>query len=255
MAIKISITPAEPALRHWAAAAADVVAEVLRAKPAARIGLPTGESPLPVYAELRRRHSAGGLDSTGMRLVMLDEYLDPPRESLTSWSWLGRELLVPLGVTPERVLRLPWQGAGIEAACAEFERELARGGGCDLQLLGLGANGHIGFNEPGSPLDSRTRVVVLTPATAAVNRAYWNGAFEPERAVTQGLATILSARRILLLVRGGAKAAILRRALLGPSGGELPGACLRTAASLQVLADEAAAAALPQSADYNIEWL
>lgn len=255
MSMKIMITAAEPTPVRWAAEAANVIAAVLKAHPAATIGFPTGETPLPVYAELRRRVTQGQIDVSRCRALMLDEYLDPPEESYTSWSWLSHEVFAPLGLSSDRVRRLPWHSKGVETACAAFERRLRLEDGCDLQILGLGANGHIGFNEPGSAADSRTRAVKLTAATAAANRAYWHGEYEPEWAVTQGIATILAARKILLLARGGAKASILRRALTGPRDPEVPASFLRGASAVHVLADEAAAAALPRSLDYNIEWL
>lgn len=229
---------------RWAAAAADQVIEAVKQRPSALIGLPTGNTPLPVYAELRRRAEAGEWAPGSMRMVMLDEYLDPPSEEVSSWGWLRRELFAPLDIAPERVLRMPHQSRGIVAACAGLEDRLREWGGCELQLLGLGGNGHIAFNEPGASPTSRTRVVTLTAATANANAAYWQGRFRPIEAVTMGIGTILEARRICLLVRGAAKATTLRAALQRPVNPQVPASFLQRAARLQVIADEAAASGL-----------
>jgi glucosamine-6-phosphate deaminase len=238
--IRIQILPSE----QWAAAAADRVGEAVRQSPSALVGLPTGNTPLPLYAELRRRVAAGEWDPHAMRVVMLDEYLDPPSEEVSSWGWLQRELLEPLGIPSERILRMPWQSGGIEAACARFEAKLRYWGGCDLQLLGLGANGHIAFNEPGSDPAARTRAVPLSPATALANAAYWKFNFRPHSAVSMGIATILDARAIALLVRGAGKAAVLGAALQGPIHRQVPASLLRNANQLYVIADTAAGTAL-----------
>jgi glucosamine-6-phosphate deaminase len=236
--IQILATP------QWAAAAADLVTEAVNQRPSALIGVPTGNTPLPVYAELRRRAETGEWAPGSMRMVMLDEYLDPPSEGVSSWGWLRRELFVPLGIAPERVLRMPHQSRNIADACARFEDHLRDWGGCELQLLGLGGNGHIAFNEPGASPTSRTRVVDLTTGTAAANAAYWSGRFRPTQAVTMGIGTILEARNHCLLVRGAAKATALRAALQGPVIPRVPASFLQRAAHLQVIADEDAASGL-----------
>lgn len=239
--MQVKVTESEAS---WAAEAAETLAGVLQANPGARIGWPTGTTPLPFYAELRDRAARGRLAAQASRAVMLDEYLDPPKEALSSWAWLWREVWTPLGLGRGQVLRMPHRSPGIDAACGEFERALAEGGGCDLLLLGLGANGHVGFNEPGTAMNSRTRVVKLTAETAQVNAAYWQGRFTPELAVTMGMATILEARQILLLVRGTAKAEVLRRMLHEPAGSQLPASYLREHEGLTILADPEAAAEL-----------
>ncbi|MGH9519314.1 MAG: 6-phosphogluconolactonase [Terriglobales bacterium] len=205
-------------------------ADLMAALPAgACFGLPTGHTPLPLYAELRRRGFAG------WRAVMLDEYLGDPRFQ----AWLRAEIIDPLRIPGECFLRMP--ASGTPADCDEFEHDLRAWDGCDLQFLGLGANGHIGFNEPGSPRDSRTRVVTLTAATARANAEYRPDAHMPAQAVTQGIATILEARRHCLLVRGAAKAAVLAAALRGPVTPALPASFLQLSPALTVIADPAAA--------------
>lgn len=229
----------------WAAAGADIVQDALRQKPSAIIGFPTGVTPLPCYAELRRRVERGELEVSRLRCLMLDDYLGANDGTPSSYQWLQRELFLPMQIAPDRVLRIPTDPDGIVEACATFEQKLANWGGCDLMLLGLGANGHIAFNEPGAEVGSRTRAVALTPETARSNAAYWGGRFVPTRAVTVGIGTILESRRIALLVTGAAKAGILQRALNDSIRAAVPASFIRLAPEAIVLADAAAAASLP----------
>lgn len=217
-------------------ACAEFIEEVLQRRPDALIGLPTGNTPLPLYAELRAR-AQRGWSAGRMRVVMIDDYLDVVPDEIGPYPWLRRELLDPLRIAADRVLRIPNREAGIEAACAAFERDLAAWGGCDLLLPGLGWNGHIGFNEPDAAIDSRTRVVKLTETTADLNALYWGGRAHPNRAVTMGIGTMLEARDIRLMVRGRGKAEVLRRALREPPSPAMPASWLQRAHSARVLAD------------------
>lgn len=242
MAMTVRIVEEE----RWASAASELLAEQLARKPDALVSFPTGRTPLPFYAELRRRAAADPAPFRSLRAVMLDDYLGAGALPSNFYRWLRRELFDGLNLGDDRLLRIPTEpdGAGMDAACAAFERGIAAWGGCDLQFLGLGGNGHVGFNDPGSPADSRTRVVELAPETARANAAYWSTGFIPTRAVTMGIATILAARQICLLVRGSAKAETLRRALHGPVGPEAPASFLQQAPGLIVIADVAAAGRL-----------
>lgn len=227
---------------QFGAAAVDLLRDLAAG---ACLGLPTGHTPLPVYAELRRLAAAGLLVPGRWRVVMLDDYYGGGEPSFHTW--LGKEVITPLAIADDRYLRIPTLPGGfanIAAACDDFESRLRVWGGCDWQLLGLGANGHIGFNEPGSARDSRTRLVTLTAATARANAEYWPQQQPPQLAVTQGIGTILEARRIALLVRGADKAAILAAALQGPITPAVPASFLQLAPALVVVADTAAAARL-----------
>lgn len=227
---------------QFGVAAADLLKDL---PSSACLGLPTGHTPLALYAEMRRRHAAGLLGPDQWRIVMLDDYFGGGEPSFRSW--LNEEVISPLHIAGDRFLPIPAVPDGftnIAAACANFEARLQSWGGCDLQILGLGGNGHIGFNEPGSTPDSRTRLVNLTTATARANSEYWPHQRIPEQAVTQGIGTILQARRIGLLVRGAAKAAILAAALRGPVTEAVPASFLQLAPALSVVADEMAAAHL-----------
>ncbi|HXR97009.1 MAG TPA: glucosamine-6-phosphate deaminase [Terriglobales bacterium] len=214
--------------------AATVLEEELAQRPRALVVLPTGNTPLPLYAELRRRGGTGA-----MRVAMLDDYYDADSLATNSYQWLRREVLDPLKIGAERLLRIPTAPDNLPAACAGYEAALERAGGCNLIYLGLGPNGHIGFNEPGSAITSRTRLVTLTDETAAANAEYWKGAYCPRAAVTMGIATILEARRICLLVGGRGKSAALRAALEGPETPDIPASYLRRARGLVVIADRA----------------
>ena len=228
-----NITVQIVAPEEFGVTAANLLESVLVERPNALVVLPTGNTPLALYAELRRRKVCA------MRVAMLDDYYDAASLTTNSYHWLRREVLDALNIGDERVLRIPTAPGNLPAACAEYERALARAGGCDLIFLGLGPNGHIGFNEPGSAVDSRTRMVTLSEATADANADYWQGEYRPRAAVTMGIATILEARRVCLLVRGRNKSTALRAALEGPETPDAPASFLRRARELTVIADRA----------------
>ena len=228
-------------------AAADFVAETVAAKPGAVVSFPTGSTPLGMFDLLAARTARGELDLSRIELFCLDEYVgvsaDDPN-SLTGW--LQRALIDRVGIPADHVHPLPATASDVGAAAERYERELAALGGLDLAILGLGPNGHIAYNEPGSTADSRTRVVRLTPGSIAQAAAYWYGAVDiPGTAVTIGVATLLEARSIVLLVSGHAKADMLRRTLQEPMSADVPASWLRKAGPrLRIVADEAAASEL-----------
>jgi len=225
-----------------ARAGADVVADVVRVDDPVTIVPPTGETPVGMYAELAARHARGDLDTHGVSIVQLDEYLGlQPNDRRALFGWMDRTVLGPLSIDPARVWRLPTDG-DVDAACTAFDRGLDARGGIDLAILGLGSNGHLGFNEPPSDATSPTRAVDLTPDTIAANARYWGSEADvPARAVTLGLNTLLQARRILLLVAGASKHAIVRRALEGPVGEDVPASFVQQArGAVTVVVDRAA---------------
>ena len=230
-----------------AGVAADVVAAVIQAKPDAVITLPTGATPLPLFDVLAARAARGEIDFSRVSFFSLDDYLGldgTEPNSLTAW--LRRTLLDRVNLDPRRTHLIPAGAADPEAAATRYDRELARAGGFDLAVLGIGANGHIAFNEPGSGVDERTRIVDLSPETRSQARSYWQGELQvPSQAMTIGVANLLEARRILLLASGAAKAEALRRALEGPVSSDCPASLLRLAASrFEVIADLEAASLL-----------
>ena len=231
------------------AAAAERVIAVVRKTPRAAIMLPTGNTPLGLFHHLAAASNRGDVDLSQVELYLMDDYLgvtgDDPN-SLTGW--LQRSLLDRISIDPSHVHAIPAAAANPEEAADAYERELRARGGLDLAVVGLGPNGHVAFNEPGSPRDSRTRVLDLTPESIAQASAYWQGALPiPSQAMTVGVGTLLEAREIVLIVSGQSKAQILRRTLEDPVGPDIPASWMRLAgARLEVLADKSAASTLTQ---------
>ena len=227
--------------------AADRVTQQVRERPHAVLALPTGSTPLPMFRELLLRTDRGELDLSRITLVCLDEYLgvgpDDPN-SLTGW--LYDAFITPAGLRPDQLLIVPAMSAEPEAAAAAYEAAVAERGGLDLAVLGLGPNGHIAYNEPGSTADSRTRVLRLSPESVAQASAYWSDTQPiPSLAMTMGVGTLLEARRIVLIVTGESKAEKLRQTLEEPMSADVPASWLRLVADrVEVIADRAAASAL-----------
>jgi glucosamine-6-phosphate deaminase len=248
----------DTAVKHWkltivpdaiaaSEMAAGIVSETIQAKPTAVLSLPTGSTPLQMFDILAARAARGEIDLANIELFCLDEYVgvtaDDPN-SLTGW--LRHALVDRVGIPADHVHPLPATAADLTAGAAAYERELAARGGLDLVVLGLGPNGHVAYNEPGSAADSRTRVVALMPESIAQASAYWHGTVPiPDKALTIGIGTLLEAKRIVLLVTGEAKASILRRTLQEPMSADVPASWLRLAGQrFTVIADEAAARGL-----------
>ena len=210
-------------------AAADVASEVIEAKPTASVVAATGRTPMGLYAELSARR-ARGMETERITAFQLDEYLGLAADDRRSlFGWMSRSFLEPLGLGDERAVRLPTDG-DLGSSCAWFDRAIEERGGLDLAILGLGPNGHLGFNEPPSGRDAPTRVVRLSPATIEANARYWGDVADvPPAAVTMGLRQILAARTILLVASGPAKRTILRAALEGAVGPEVPASFLQVA--------------------------
>jgi glucosamine-6-phosphate deaminase len=216
-----------------ASCAVGLVLRALDLDPELVLGIATGDTTLPVYRELAR----AGRDFSGVHVVALDEYVGLPvgHPGLFA-TYIAKEIAAPLGVPPEQVV-VP-QGSG-----DELEQRISELGGVDLQLLGIGRNGHLAFNEPGSALDSRTRVVELSSMTRADNAGKVGGEI-PTHAVTQGLGTILEARDLVLLATGVAKAGAVTAALTGPVTPDCPASVVQLHPRVTVVLDEAAASAV-----------
>lgn len=215
-------------------AAAAIVLETAARKPHALLVLPTGATPLGLFRIL----AASGVVAGRLRFATLDEYsgiaCDDRRRLL---SWLRRELFDPLGVGDDRIIGFR-PDAEPAAEAARVEAEIADLGGIDLAIVGLGPNGHLGFNEPGSAFDSRSRQVNLTPETIRSNAAYWGSEAEvPRKGLTLGLGTLAEAHRLAMVVSGPAKIDILARTLEGPVGPAVPATLLRRHPDAIVLAD------------------
>lgn len=210
------------------------------------LGLATGSSPLGLYDNLKRRVQAGELDFSGASGFALDEYVGIPADHPESYvSVIRRFVVEPLGLNPDRVHVPDGRAADVDAACAAYERAIADAGGIDIQILGIGANGHIGFNEPTSSLASRTRIKTLAPQTVADNARFFdNPADVPIHCLTQGLGTILEAKEIVLVAQGASKAQAIAAAVEGPLSSMCPGSALQLHQHVSVIVDEDAAAEL-----------
>jgi glucosamine-6-phosphate deaminase len=229
--------------------AADAVIEAVRVNPTGAITVPTGSTPTGMYRELVDRIGQGTVDFSQVQVFCLDDYLgQTPSDEASLTKLLIREFLEPGEIPEGNVHFIPTTADDPYAAAEAYEREIADAGGLDLAVVGLGPNGHIAFNEPGSGPDARTRVIDLTQESRDQNAAYYGeGAVIPERAITMGLGTILSARRIVMIVSGASKADIVRETLEGPMTSDVPGSWLRLAGDrLEVVLDKEAASALTQ---------
>jgi glucosamine-6-phosphate deaminase len=194
---------------EFAQAAADVVAAQLRSNPHSVLALPTGSTPIGLYAELVRRVRRGAMTLAEARIFDLDEYCGLPSGDPRSFAaFVRRHLVAPLGLPEEHVRLLRGDAPDLAAECAEYERALADLGGIDLCILGLGENGHIAFNEPGSDWSSRTRIVELSESTRSRIEADPEGPRPvPVRGLTLGIQNVLEARQSLLLIAGSGKIA------------------------------------------------
>lgn len=226
-------------------AVTDHVVSILRKRPASTLGLATGKTFVPIYSLLVQRHRNDDTLFSKAVTFNLDEYVDLAAEHPASYrTYMRTHLFGPVGLSPEQTF-LPGVEANIEQCCAAFETEVARRGGIDLQLLGVGRNGHIGFNEPGSLFSSRTRQVELAASTLEANaRDFPAGEPVPSTAVTMGIGTILEAREIILVATGPTKAEAIARAFDASPDTSCPASALQLHPRVTVYCDEAAAAFL-----------
>lgn len=224
---------------------------VVNANPAAVLGLATGSTPLGTWEALARKR----LDLSSVSGFALDEYLGlAPGHPESYRSVIDREVIELLRLTPALV-HVPGEGCAVESAGDDFERAIDAAGGIDLQLLGIGCNGHIGFNEPGSSLESLSRVTMLAMQARMDNARYFDSVDAvPTHAITQGLGTILRARRVVLVALGEAKAQAIAGALEGPLSSSLPASVVQLHSDAIVIMDEAAASRLDNADYYRAAW-
>ncbi|UXN26207.1 glucosamine-6-phosphate deaminase [Curtobacterium flaccumfaciens] len=231
-------------------AAAKIVSVVAK-KPSAVIGLATGSSPQGIYTDLQRRVQAGEISFAEARGFALDEYVGIPLAHPESYAAvIARDVVAPLGFDASRVRVPDGRAADLEFAAKEYDAAIRAAGGIDVQILGIGANGHIGFNEPTSSFASRTRIKTLAPSTRDANARFFDSPEQvPTHCMTQGLGTILEARELVLVAQGASKAAAVAAAIEGPLSSFVPGSALQLHEHATVVVDEEAAAGL-QLADY-----
>nr|WP_322975193.1 glucosamine-6-phosphate deaminase [Aporhodopirellula aestuarii] len=226
--------------------AAEIIAATLSETPACVLGLATGSTPLDVYTELARKHREEGLDFGRVTTFNLDEYIGLTPDHPQSYvHYMNKHLFSLVNISRDRTHLPNVQTDNLDESAKQYERLLKAAGGVDLQLLGIGANGHIGFNEPGAGPESVTRVVDLAPKTIQSNSRFFESEAEvPRRAITMGIATILRAREILLLATGSSKADAVAEAIKGPVTSDNPASFLQTHANVRFLLDPDAAARL-----------
>ena len=242
MRVEVVATPEEFARR-----AADVVCAAARAKARAAVGLASGKTPLGLYAELSRRVRVGEADLGDVTAFAIDElYGVPPDHPATNASYFRRELAEHVPLRALHVMDSETPEPGVE--CARFSRLIDDAGGLDLVVAGIGTNGHLAFNEPGAPFDSRSRKVALKPPSREPYAALF-GPLEatPSFGLTLGIADLLAARRVLLVASGTEKAEAVVRALEGPVTEALPASALQRHPDLFVVLDREAAARLRQA--------
>jgi glucosamine-6-phosphate deaminase len=230
---------------------ADVILKVVAAKPDAVLGLATGSSPLAVYRTLAAHHG----DLSRVRGFALDEYVGIAKDHPQSYrAVITREVVEPLGLTPDLV-HVPGDDGPIQTAGLDYEWAIRKAGGIDVQLLGIGRSGHIGFNEPGSSFVSLTRVKTLTEVTRADNARFFDSIDDvPTHCITQGLGTIARAEHLVLLAFGEAKAEAIQAAVEGPLTASVPGSAIQLHRNVTVVVDDAAASRLAYADYYRYAW-
>jgi glucosamine-6-phosphate deaminase len=227
--------------------AANVVDRLIREVPTAVLALPTGRTPVELYRELVRRTSSGAIDWRGVRAFNLDEWVGVPADSAASYArFMLEHLYAHVNLPPSQRFIPSGMATDLARECRAYEEAIELVGGIDLAILGLGTNGHIGFNEPGTLFDVRTHVADVAEETRVANSYTFPPGQTPKQAITVGIATILDARQVLLLVTGSEKAEILRRAVAGPVDPVVPASALQRHPRVTIIGDPSAVGPLPE---------
>jgi glucosamine-6-phosphate deaminase len=217
--------------------AAALMLEAIGENPRIVLGLPTGRTPIGMYEHVVRECTREYRCFRDVTTFNLDEYVGVPREHPGSYAtYMKQHLFEHVDLDPGHAHLPNGMAADLGAECLRYEREIRESGGLDLTFLGLGRNGHIGFNEPGTPFDAPTRVVQLTESTRKANAEFFPGAAVPTHAITMGIGTILESKRIVLLVAGSGKEAALERLQSGIVAEDFPASALWTHGDVTVLA-------------------
>lgn len=223
--------------------AADQFEALIAAKPACLLGLATGSSPLPLYRELIEREKAGRIDFSRVRSANLDEYKGLSGDHNQSYRYfMQKNLFDHISIKPENTIVPDGLTNDVDAMCRAYEQQIEEWGGVDLQLLGLGHTGHIGFNEPAADFPAMTHEVELEEVTRQANKRFFASIDDvPTAAYTMGIGTVMAARKILMVVTGRDKAEILKKSFFGPVTPEVPASILQFHPDVTVICDEAAA--------------
>ncbi len=249
MEIIIQRTPAEGSV-----IAARIIAKLVRTKPDCVLGLATGSTPIATYRELVRMHREEALDFSKVTTFNLDEYVGlSPQHPQSYHSFMDEHFFSHVNV-PRAAIHIPdGMAADIPAECARYEAAIRAAGGIDLQILGIGTDGHIGFNEPTSSLASRTRIKTLTEQTRADNARFFDGDLSqvPFHCITMGVGTIMESRQVLMLAFGANKAHAIAEAVEGPITAMNPASILQMHPVAKCIMDEPAAGSLKKTAYYR----
>ncbi|MGQ9799777.1 MAG: glucosamine-6-phosphate deaminase [Ignavibacterium sp.] len=226
--------------------AAKQVASLIRKKPDCVIGFATGSTPLGLYKELIRMHKTEGLDFSKVVSFNLDEYVGlPPTHPESYHYFMWENLFKHININPSNVYIPMGMVEDIDAFCEWYENKIIEHGGIDLQILGIGSNGHIAFNEPGSSLGSRTRIKTLKENTRLDNSRFFNSIDEvPKYAITMGVGTIMEAKRLLLLANGINKAEAIKQTIEGPIMAKYPATIVQLHRYATIIVDKEAASKL-----------
>lgn len=242
--MRIHLHPDDHGLAH---ALADQVTAALAASPTLVLGLPTGRTPIGLYRELAARAADGRVDFSRASTFNIDEFVGLPSDHPGSYRrFMDEHLFRHVNLAPDRIHFLDGMAADVEGECERYEAAIEAAGGLDLLILGLGANGHIGFNEPAAELAGRTHRARIHPGTIASNADLFGGDTSrvPPEALTMGIATLLKARHIILAASGPGKAEAVRAMVRGPVTTMLPASLLQLHRDVDLLLDRAAAARL-----------
>lgn len=226
--------------------AADQFEALIATKPACLLGLATGSTPIPLYRELIAREKAGRIDFSRVRSANLDEYKGLPGTHEQSYRYfMQTNLFDHISIKPENTIVPDGLATDVEAMCRAYEEKIENWGGVDLQLLGIGHDGHIGFNEPADHFPTTTHEVQLEQITRQANKRFFASIDEvPTAAYTMGIGTVMAARKVLLIATGADKADILYKSFRGPVTPQVPASILQLHPDVTVICDEAAAALL-----------
>ena len=244
----------EPTYAHLATHAAEIIRAALEKKPNLVLGLATGSTPIGLYAALAQMHATQGLDFSQVTTFNLDEYVGIPASHPQSYhTFMATHLFSAVNIPPEN-RHIPQSSVvGHEEFCENYELAIQAAGGIDIQVLGIGIDGHIGFNEPSSSLSSRTRLKTLTQQTLEANAPHFGGnlAAVPKMAITMGVGTITDAKRCLLLASGDSKAEAVALAVEGPITAAVPASILQMHPRATLILDAPAAARLKRLEYYK----
>ena len=222
--------------------AANIISAQVILKPDCVLGLATGSTPIGMYEKLVERYNKGDLDFGDVTTVNLDEYKGLPKEDEQSYYYfMHSHLFDYVNINPDRTFLPDGRNEDPDAECERYEEVIRSVGGVDLQLLGMGHNGHIGFNEPGEEFAKGTHCVDLQPRTIEANKRFFASAEDvPRQAYSMGIQTIMKAKKILVIVSGEDKAEALKNSLFGPVTPHVPGSILQMHPDVTIVADEAA---------------